>query len=127
VNGYLFAASLLSFFLGLAHSLRGEWIGKRLLVRTILKLRLFEREDKDILSKRVLRVAWHVPSITWCGLGSLLMYLALADAEVPTAIVRIVAITFFASFAFSVITVRGKHPSWVLFLLISILAWLGAR
>lgn len=127
MNAYFLIASFLSYFVALAHSLRGEWVGKRKLVRAIAKARLFDEEDKDNMSKRVLRVAWHVTSITWLGIGSLLLYLAFTDINTSIVVTaRIISVTFFVSFVFSVITVRGKHPSWILFLLISLFTWLGS-
>lgn len=120
-------ASLLGYFVALAHSLRGEWIGKRTLIRAIIKLRLFNEDEKDEMSKRVVRVAWHVTSITWFGIGSLLLYFAFADMNSTIVVAaRIISVTFFACFVFSVVTVRGRHPSWVLFLLIAVFTWLGS-
>jgi len=126
MNIYLLAASILSFVLVLGHSLRGEWIGGRTFVRRITNLQLFDEEEKDIRAKRVVRVAWHVPSIAWAGIGSILFYAALIDMTGPTSIIiRIISTTFFLSAVFSLIVNRGKHASWILFLLTSILAWAG--
>ena len=127
-NIYLLLASILSFVLVMGHSLRGEWIGERTLVKRITRLKLFDEEEKDIRAKRVVRVAWHVPSIAWGGIGSILFYAALINMNSSTSIIiRIISITFFVSAVFSLIANRGKHASWVLFLLTSILAWMGGR
>jgi len=126
MNIFLLLASILSFILVLGHTLRGEWVGERTLVRRITNLSLFDDEEKDARAKRVVRVAWHVPSIAWGGIGAILFYAALIDMTGPTIIIiRIISITFFASAVFSLIVNRGKHASWILFLLTSIFAWLG--
>lgn len=127
MNAFFLIAAFLSYFVALAHSLRGEWVGKRTLVRAITELRLFDEDQKDEMSKRVLRVAWHVTSITWLGIGSILFYFAFADINSTIVVAaRIISVAFFGSFIFSVVTVRGKHPSWVFFLLISVFTWLGS-
>jgi hypothetical protein len=126
VNIYLLLAAVLSFVLVLGHSLRGEWIGERTLVRRIMGLILFDEDEKDVRAKRVVRVAWHVPSFAWGGIGVILFYAAFIAMNDPMSImIRIISITFFVSSVFSLIVNRGRHASWVLFLLTAILAWAG--
>jgi len=128
MNIYFLIASILSFILVLGHSLLGEWVGERVLVSRIVKLTIFEQENKDILSKRILRLAWHVPSVAWCGIATVLLYLASIEIDKSMVIIaRIISITFFVSFVFSLIITRGKHSSWILFILISVLTWIGGN
>ena len=127
MNIYLLLAGILSFVLVLGHSLRGEWVGERRLVKRITKLRLFDEDEKDVHAKRVVRVAWHVPSFAWAGIGAVFFYAAFITMSTPVSvIIRIIAIAFLMSAVFSVIVNRGRHASWVLFLLTAILAWAGA-
>ncbi len=126
MNIYLLIASMLTFVVVLAHSLLGEWVGERVLVSRIVKLTIFEQEGEDVLAKKILRLAWHAPSVAWSGIAALLLYLAFTEMEGATVVVsRIISATFLVSFALSLMTTRGKHSSWILFLLISVLTWIG--
>ncbi len=57
MNIFFLVAAILSFILASGHSLLGEWLGERVLVTRIKKLIIFENEDKDILAKKILRLA----------------------------------------------------------------------
>ncbi len=111
---YYFVASLL-IFIGLAHSILGE--------RFIL-IRLFRRDNlpklygSDNFTKNTLRFAWHVTTVAWFGFAAVVVHLA--DGELNVSVVgNIIAATFFVHFLISMIGAKGKHFSWVFFLLIS--------
>jgi hypothetical protein len=57
MNAWFLTGSILSYVLGIAHSLLGEWVGDRVLVKRIQGIALFEEEEKDILGKRIVRLA----------------------------------------------------------------------
>lgn len=123
MNLWFLIASILSYVLGIGHSVLGEWAGDRVLVKRIQGIALFEDADRDALGKRIVRLAWHSTSLLWCGFGTLLLYAAFIESSPPiTLMIRVVSITFLLTFFLSLATVPRK--AW-LFLAISITAWMG--
>jgi hypothetical protein len=119
----LIAAGVLAVVLSIAHSVLGE--------RYILR-RLFRRDDLpklfggDEFTKQTLRFAWHLTSVAWCGLGGVLFFLDGSPGS-SVGVTRVVATTFGISGVVALIGSRGRHPSWIVFLLIAVLSWWGAR
>lgn len=120
----LIAAASLAFLIGIAHSSLGE--------RYILR-RLFRRRDlphlfgSDSFTRQTLRFAWHLTTIAWFGLGAILVLLGSADSRLdPGAILRAISLTFLVSFLIALISTRGRHLSWMVFLAIALLSWLPA-
>ncbi len=123
MNPWFLAASMLSYVLGIGHSVLGEWAGDRVLVKRIQGVALFDEVEKDILGKRVVRLAWHATSIMWCGFGTLLLYAAFIELDPPiTSMMRIISLIFLLTSLLSLMSVPRK--AW-LFLAISITAWMG--
>jgi hypothetical protein len=124
MNFYFVAAAILALAIGLAHS----WWGERYIL-----MRLFRRQNiphlygSDEFTKRTLRFAWHLTTVAWCGAATLLLILASfpLDASARTAS-RVMAATFLASALIALIGSHGRHLSWVVFLLIAGLVWIGA-
>lgn len=119
----LYVAAFLILSLGVAHS----YLGERYLLR-----RLFRREDLPKLfgsvefTTRTLRFAWHVTSIAWLGLGAVL--LILARPPVSTAALGLaVGVTFLVQFLVALVGSRGRHYSWLAFLVIGVLAIVATR
>jgi len=119
----LIAAGVLAIALAVAHSVLGE--------RYILR-RLFRREDLPKLfgdvkfTKQTLRFAWHLTSVAWCGLASVL-FLVEGSPQAGVGAAEVVATTFGVSGAVALVGSRGRHPSWLIFLLITALSWWGAQ
>jgi hypothetical protein len=119
----LLAAAALASLLALAHSYLGE--------RYIL-IRLFRRDEvpklfgKTEFTKRTLRFAWHLTSIAWLSLAAILVKL---NSHVPSRaeLGLLLVGTFAVSGVVALVGSRGKHLSWVVFLAIAALAWLGTR
>lgn len=114
----LYVAAFLAVAVGVAHSYLGE--------RHIL-IRLFRRPDLPKLSgsaevtARTLRFAWHVTSIAWFGFAGILLLLAhppLSHQHVGW----VVGATLLATAAAVLVGSRGKHPAWVLFAIIGVIA-----
>ncbi|MCD4692789.1 MAG: hypothetical protein K8R79_07740 [Calditrichales bacterium] len=122
MNTYFIIAALLAFIIGLAHSVLGE--------RYIL-IRLFKRElprlfGSDLFTKRTLRFAWHLTTAAWWGMAVIFVALALREVDNTSVIVvNIIAITFLVSAVVSLLGSRGRHFSWIVFILIAAAAWLG--
>ncbi|MEX2154720.1 MAG: hypothetical protein WD825_15365 [Gemmatimonadaceae bacterium] len=126
MNTLLLAAAGLILLLGAAHSYLGE--------RYIL-IRLFRRSDlptmfgSDLFTRRTLRFAWHLTTVVWWGLAALLFVAARnGSGAMPLARVgAIVATTALASAVVAFVGSHGRHLSWLVFLAISMLAWLGTH
>ena len=107
-------AAVLTFLLGLAHSLLGE--------RFIL-VRLFRSENLPKLfggtefTTQTLRFAWHLTTIVWWGLAVLLWRLDSGPVS-ATFILKVIGYTSIASGLLPLVTTRGKHLSWLVFFLV---------
>jgi hypothetical protein len=123
MNFYFVVAALLTLTIGLAHS----WLGERYIL-----MRLFRRQNiphlfgSDAFTKRTLRFAWHLTTVVWCGAAALLLVLASyphdASARMSSGVI---AVTFLVSGVIALVGSRGRHLSWVVFLLIAGLVWMG--
>jgi hypothetical protein len=127
VNVFLLIAAAVLFWIGIMHSVLAEWKGERRLVRRITRLTLFDSSDaKDLLAKRIVRLAWHLTSLVWCGTATVLAYVAFVEAsESIVVIVRILSVVFLLHSALSLAIVRGRHASWPGFLIVSVCSFLG--
>ncbi len=114
----LYFAALLATATGVAHSLLGE--------RYILT-RLARREDLPRImgsaefTMQTLRFAWHVTSIAWWGFAAILVQLAHPPLTVR-GIGLAIGLTFIAHFLVALFASRGRHLSWIAFLLIGAIA-----
>lgn len=104
----LYVAAFLMTALGLAHSILGE--------RLIL-IRLFRRGDLPKLfggtefTMSTLRFAWHLTTVAWLGLATVLVELA-SPASAPR-LISIIGWTLILSGVLPLILTRGRHLSWV--------------
>lgn len=121
----LAAASVVIFALALLHSV----IGERLILRHLPKVSGFpDVFGSDLFIKRTLRVTWHVPSILGFGLA----WMTWRFAQQPTVgaderfVVATISISLLACALLALIGTRGRHPSWVAFLVAAILSGLAA-
>lgn len=123
MNAYLIAGSVLAFAIGLAHSYLGErYILMRLFRRGNLP-RLFGSDD---FTKQTLRFVWHATTIAWWGLGAIMVVYATGQVDQPgRAVLTVVAVTFLFTAAITLVHTKGRHLSWVVFLVIAVLCWLG--
>jgi hypothetical protein len=118
----LLIAAGLTTLLAAAHSYLGE--------RYIL-MRLFRRTDLPKLfggsefTTRTLRFAWHITSVAWLGLASLILVLAQSPGAAQVAQARLIAGAFGISGLAALVGSRGRHLSWVVFLVIAALVWFG--
>lgn len=111
----LIAATIL-IFIGFAHSYLGE--------RYIL-IRLFKRDNiphlfgSDHFTKGTLRFCWHVMSLAAFGFAAILFQVSPQDSFV----LRTIGFVFAGSAGLSIYFTRGKHLSWVAFLVVAILCF----
>ena len=127
MNAFLLVAAAVLLSIGVMHTVVAEWKGERRLVWRVTRLTLFDSSDaKDLLAKRIVRLAWHLTSLIWCGCAVVFAYIAFVEASGPIiVVVRILASVFLLHSALSLIIVRGRHASWLGFLIVSVLSFLG--
>lgn len=119
----LYIAALLLLVIGAAHSYLGE--------RYILR-RLFRRSDlpknfgSTDFTTRTLRFAWHVTTVAWLGFAAILLLLAHPPITSST-LGLIIGGTFLVHFAIALVGSRGKHLSWLVFLIVGILVIYATR
>ena len=117
----LLLASLLIFITGGAHSYLGErYIITRLLKRDGLP-KLFGGTE---FTAGTLRFAWHITTVAWWAFA-LLLALASQNALSSTLVLQVIAGASVVSAALPLFFTRGKHLSWLVFLLVAALVWLA--
>lgn len=114
-----YMAALLLVGIGVAHSVLGErYVLRRVQRLTDLpKLRLGGRE----LMVPVLRFAWHITSIAWFGFAAMLVLIAHGALSSENG-AMVIAVTFLVCALCAGIASRGRHYSWVVFLMVGVLA-----
>ncbi len=125
MNAYLTIGAVLAFGIGLAHSCLGE---RYILIRLFRRGNLPRLFGSDDFTKRTLRFVWHVTTIAWWGLGAVLVVYAAGQVDQAGRVVLVVvALTFLITSVITLVHTRGRHLSWVVFLAIAVLCWLGGR
>ncbi|HPR64799.1 MAG TPA: hypothetical protein PK014_11315 [Thermoanaerobaculia bacterium] len=118
MNILLILAGVLVLTIGAAHS----WLGERyIIVRVLRQMDLPRLFGSDIFTRRTIRFAWHLTTIAWSGMGSVLLILSVPPpfSEARTYILLAVSLTFFMSAVSALLITRARHLSWVVFLAIS--------
>lgn len=123
MNFYFVVAASLILAIGVAHS----WLGERYIL-----MRLFRRQNiphllgSDVFTKRTLRFAWHLTTVFWVGIAAMLLILASYPLDASARMLsRVIAATFLVSAVAALVGSRGRHLSWVVFLLIAGMVWMG--
>ena len=113
---FLGIAAVLLVLTAIVHSLLGErFILQRLFkLENLPRLPLGGRE----MMRPILRFAWHITSFFMLGFAVLLALMA-ADAASTQRTAAVIGITFFACGVVSAVASKGRHLSWVVFLLVS--------
>jgi len=118
----LHVAAVLTFLLGLAHSLLGEHF---------ILIRLFRRRDLPRLfggtefTTRTLRFAWHITTIAWWGMAALL-WLAGSGNLTERGALTVIGCSFVVAGLLPLVITRGRHLSWLVLLLVGGIALLRA-
>ena len=112
------AVALLAWALGAAHS----WLGETRLIRPLLS------QPTGMLARSrfagsTLRWAWHLTTLAWCGLGTILAALALSPPgfQIRAALMAIAA-TFLATAVVIALSSRWKHFAWPIFVAMAALS-----
>jgi hypothetical protein len=123
VSDALHLTALLIVLVGLGHSYLGE---RFILIRLLRRGDLPKVLGSEEFTAQTLRFAWHITSIAWVGLAAVLVAATRApvDAEI---LGMIVGVTFLLHFVVALLGSRGKHISWLLFLIIGAVAIYATR
>ena len=120
----LIIGATLAVLIGAAHSYLGE---QYILVRLFRRSDLPQLFGSDTFTKQTLRFAWHLTTIAWIGLASVLLIgVVVPSSEQLSAILKAISITFFISSIVTLVTSKGRHFAWIVFLSISFLVWIGS-
>jgi len=129
MNNYFLIAGILCFVLGIVHSILGEYLifnSKRTagkLVPTKVHNELKERH------LRIIWATWHLATFFgWC-IGAFLVKLALdqhlLDSDFFKFLIHSTIVAMSASCVLVLIGTKGKHPGWIVLLIITILLFIG--
>jgi len=120
MNIYISIAASLFIMLGIAHS----YLGERFILIPLFKWGSLPKIfNSEVLTGRTIRFAWHLLTIAWFALAAILLTLDMSSPFM--AISKIILITSSASCIITLIETRGRHFAWVVFLVISLLIWIG--
>ena len=113
----LLLAASLTVTIGLVHS----WLGEVRLIGPLLhpatRSGLLE---KSRFARQVLRFAWHLTTIAWWGTAAVLALLAFGPlAGNSGAVLIALSVTFAVTGAVALVTSRGRHLAWPVFLAIA--------
>ncbi len=119
---YLLVAGCLSIALGLIHSAMGEI----LIFHRMREGKIIPTNGHPILKERHVRIlwaSWHLVTIFGFGLGIILLRYSLNDSEGVNQIFieKTILFSMLAGVFLVFIGTKGKHPGWVVLLIISIL------
>lgn len=122
----LLVASVLIFLLGLIHSVLGEL----LILRPMKQVTGFPPILGSLeLPKQTVWIVWHILTVFAWVLALIVGHAASQAAlgEGDRFALRTIAVACVISAGFGVVGTRARHASWVAFLAIAILCWVGAR
>jgi len=125
MNIYFLSAGILCFLLGIVHSFLGEYL---IFNEKRDKGKLVPSKESSELKERHLRIlwaTWHLASILgWC-IGAVLIKVALTknqqNIEFVDFILQSIVYTMGISSLLVLIGTKGKHPGWIVLLIIGIL------
>ncbi len=122
MNLSLALAGIGAILLGLAHSV----IGERMVMRPLIAWTGDALDGSKILSmqqRRVLRASWHL--VTCLGLGFAALLLSASASGSFAQAKPIVAVTFIGAAIYWLVATRGRHPAYVVLLIIAALTAFG--
>jgi hypothetical protein len=106
----LYAAAVLAVGCAITHSVLGE---RRLIGPILDAVPSGPAVLRSRLSRRILRLAWHVTSLGWIAQAGILLIVAMMPAESQgRAIVGVIGASFLLMAAVSIIISRGRHVGW---------------
>ena len=129
MNNYFLLSGILCFILGLVHSILGEILifsSKRVKGKIVPTLKM---PDLKVSHLRIIWATWHLASIFGWAIGIILIKIAFGqndmDDKVVTFIINSSLFSMVAGAFLVLIGTNGKHPGWIVLLLISLLLIIG--
>ena len=119
----LYLAAFLAFGIGVIHSVLGE---KYILTRLFRRDNLPKLFGSPEFTIRTLRFTWHVTTLAWWGFAAILVLMAHPPLVMST-VGTVIGCTFLAHFLLALLGSRGKHLSWIIFLVIGLSAIYATR
>lgn len=110
-------ATALFIATGLAHSYLGE---RYILGRLFARAGLPKVLGSTAFTKGTLRFVWHLTTVAWWGLA----YLVFAASQGPLdsdQVLTAIGVTSLVSAAFPLYFTRGRHLSWIVFLVVGVM------
>lgn len=117
----LFAAAII-FLTGCAHSYLGE---RYLLIRLFKRGNLPKLLGGTEFTEGTLRFAWHITTVAWWAFA-LLLVLAHVGSLSKATVLPVIAGAALVSAVLPILFTRGKHLSWVAFLIVAALVLYAA-
>lgn len=126
MNNYLVSAAILSFVVGLVHSILGEW----LVFSRMRQGLLVPTNGGSVLRQphvRILWASWHVLTIFGWSFAAVLLLLASEPsiASLRAFLLQAVAAAMLLGSAVVFYGTRARHPGWLGLLGVAVLIWLG--
>lgn len=129
MNTYLLSAGILCFILGLIHSILGEYL---IFNRKRIKGHFIPSLGSKALPEGHLRIVWatwHLASFFgWC-LGIIIIKIASIQHTMEVVwidfLLQSISISMIAGAVLVLLATKGKHPGWIVLLIIGILLILG--
>ncbi|WP_106794959.1 hypothetical protein [Aquimarina sp. Aq78] len=129
MNVYVCIAGILCFLLGIVHSILGEYLifnSKRNKGSLVPSKKTVELKERHL---RILWATWHLASAFGWGIGAILIKISVEQSELDSTsigfIIQSIMYTMFLSSLLVLIGTKGKHPGWVVLLIIGILLVIG--
>lgn len=118
-------AAFLCFILGIVHSILGE-------IRIFSTYRqhgkIVPTQHSTGIKKRHLRIlwaTWHLASVLGFGMGIIILLLSKNQHATHLLVLHTIAVTMAISGLLVLYATKGKHPGWIVFLLIALLLYFG--
>ena len=118
-------SAILTVLMGIVHSLLGErWIFSPLRNKWDLPA----LQGSVSATKRTLRFTWHITTVLGFGIAAILFSYASLPSLGPEQllVLRILAISYLVSFVVALVGSKGRHPSWIVFLVVGVLLYLAS-
>lgn len=117
----LLTAVILIICIGVIHSYLGE---KYILIR-LFRQPLPKLFGDDSFTRQTLRFVWHLLTVAWFGFAALII-LVLTDSVSKPNLLNAIATTFTVTAVTALLASRGRHLSWIVFGVISVLCYVVA-
>jgi len=126
MNLYFLTAGILTVLLGIIHSILGE---KLIFQRLSQADPIPSPWNKTLSGQRMrsIRSSWHLVSFFGWGIAAILLRMSFpaTAGEYVIFAKNTFVVTFFITAIYWFIGTRGKHPAWIILLLIGVLTWMA--